>query len=535
MYRRRSFFDARPRALSARFLYDAVMLFFCSALERIDRLLNGVTMYRLVVRLLFALAGYAIVLGFSGIISYDGLSLALSLLIVCVTCYVTNLICARLWKAPVNVESSMITALILFFVMYPATTFEDGLLLAASGALAMASKYVIAVRKKHVFNPVAISAVILGLSGYGSAVWWVGTPSLLPAVLIVGLLIVRKIRRFSMFVACIVASYVTAAAYALHRDVAMFDALVQHTVSWPIFFFASVMVTEPLTTPPRHRQRMAYGAFVGALSSWPISIGFVYFTPELALLIGNAFSYVVVMRRRLILRLKEGSEIAHDTYEFSFVHDPPPLRFMPGQYLEWTLPSRDHDSRGNRRYFTISSAPSEEHLKIGVKIMREHSSFKEELKNMKPGDVIHAGQLAGDFLLPVDTKQKLAFIAGGIGITPFRSMIMEMMHQKRRRDVVLFYGNRTAADVAYKDIFDRAASEVGLKTVHVLGETSDAMPDAETGYVDEEKIRRHAPDFKERMFYVSGPSAMVDIFKKLLSDMGVPRENVVTDYFPGFA
>jgi len=83
---------------------------------------------------------------------------------------------------------------------------------------------------------------------------------------------------------------------------------------------------------------------------------------------------------------------------------------------------------------------------------------------MKVGDTIVASQLSGEFILPADESKKLVFLAGGIGITPFRSQIKYLIDTKQKRDIILFYSNRTPADIAYKEIFDQAQINFGLKT-----------------------------------------------------------------------
>lgn len=502
-------------------------------LSLIDRRLNALTMYRMVLYGLLALAAVAIVLGVTGVLSYGAWSLIASLAIALGMSYASNHVFSALWKVPVNSESAAITGLILFFLFSPIVQPVDVGALALACVLAMASKFVLAFRGKHLFNPAAFAAASLGLTPLGGPIWWIGSASLLPAALIVGLLVVRKIRRAGMFVACVLASTVTIMAFDALQGTLSVDTLVQHLLSWPIVFFASIMVTEPLTTPPRRNERLAYGAFVGALSSWPIVLGPVFLTPELALLVGNLYSYAVGMRRRLLLRLREQRLIARDTYEYVF-DVAPPLRFLPGQYLEWTLPHVRPDTRGNRRYFTIASSPTEDGVRLGVKIGKERSSFKETLLAMKPGDTLYAGQTAGDFVLPRDPTRKLVFMAGGIGITPFRSMIAYLLDRQEQRDIVLFYGSRTVEDVAYGDLLAQAAQRIGLRTVSVLMQPPEGDTTTPTT-VDATLIAAEVPDYRERTFYLSGPTGMVDAYKKILVDMGVRRAHIKTDYFPGFA
>jgi ferredoxin-NADP reductase len=196
---------------------------------------------------------------------------------------------------------------------------------------------------------------------------------------------------------------------------------------------------------------------------------------------------------------------------------------------------RDLDDRGNRRPFTIASAPSESEVRLGVKFYRGSSAFKRSLAAMKPGDVIYGSHLAGSFTLPADSKRKLAFIAGGIGITPFRSMVSEMVARGDRRSVVMLYGVNKPDEVAYADLLDRAERELGLRTVYALAKGDIRASNVHRGFIDADLIQREIPDYRERLFYVSGPRMMVLRFQSVLRDLGLSRSRVKIDFFPGFA
>ena len=172
-------------------------------------------------------------------------------------------------------------------------------------------------------------------------------------------------------------------------------------------------------------------------------------------------------------------------------------------------------------------------MRIGVKFYPEPSSFKEKLLSLRAGDRVVAAQLSGDFTLPKDTGRKLAFIAGGIGVTPFRSQVRYLIDHKEKRSITLLYANKTPDDLAYKALFDEAGREIGMRTSYVF---TDSSPDRlSPGKLDGQTIAREIPDYRERLFYVSGPQGMVSGVQKTLRSMGVPGRNIKTDYFPGFA
>ncbi|MBA3724325.1 MAG: RnfABCDGE type electron transport complex subunit D [Candidatus Levybacteria bacterium] len=504
-------------------------------LKPIDDFLNKYTMYKVVLYGLLVLVAISFLLSFAGILFYNPVQLSTSLLIIFLSCFLSNFVFSKLLHAPTNVESYLITALILFFIFLPVGNMLDVTTLIAAGVIAMGTKYIFAIKNKHIFNPAAASALILGLLGSGNALWWVGSDILLPFVVIIGLLIVRKIRRFRLFFAFLIAALATTTLFGLINENPIQQIITEAFTSGPLIFFATVMLTEPLTTPPTKKLQMLYGGLVGILFGSQFAFGPVYSTPELALIIGNIYSYIVSPKTKMFLSFKEHNKIAENTYEYVFRSNQT-LHYKPGQYLEWTLPHKRADMRGNRRYFTIASSPTEKHLRLGVKIGENGSSFKKKLTNYQSGDVIVGSQLTGDFTMPDDASEKLVFIAGGIGVTPFRSMIKYLLDKGEKRSIILFYANKTADEIAYKDIFDRAQQELGLKSIYVLSD-KEHIPSGwlgKVGRIDETMITQEVPDFKERTYYLSGPNAMVDSYKHLLLKMGVSKTNIVTDYFPGF-
>lgn len=499
----------------------------------IDSILNRITMYRVVLYYLIALLVAAMGLGTLHILPYSPVSILFSTGVLLASSLATNVVLGRVWKAVPGSASSYITALILALIVSPVapTDIHGVLFLIALGAWAMASKYFFAVRGKHVFNPAAFAVALSALALGKGATWWVaGNLALLPLVFLGGLLVVRKIQRFdlvlSFFAAALVTSMVTS-----HDPLAALWATIAHSA---IFFLAFAMLTEPATMPPTRDMRIVFGFIVGIWFAPAMHIGSFYFTPELALLLGNAFAFLVSPKGRLMLTLTERNELARGVYEFVFAPNWRP-KFAPGQYLEWTLPQgMKRDAKGNRRYFTIASGPSERYLRLGVKVGDLRSAFKTKLLALKVGDTISAAQLAGDFTLPKDRKRKLAFIAGGIGVTPFRSMVGEMILKKDKRDAVMLYSNKTVEEVAYYDVFERARAELGLRTVYALSDDQRTFEHAHTGAITPDLIRAEIPDYRERTFYISGPRGMVVAFTDALGALGLPPSQVKTDFFPGF-
>ena len=501
----------------------------------IDDQLNRITMYRLVLYYLIFLLIIE-VLQSAANPSSDPFALILTVAFLLAVSAVTNRIFAGVFGVPANVESVYITALILALIVTPVQSLHDLWFLAWAAILANASKYIVAIKGKHLFNPAAFAVALTYFTINQSASWWVGSGAMLPFVVLGGLLIVRKLGRFGMVLSFLAVSLGTVFVSSLFTG-ADFIAAAQKLILYsPLLFFAFIILTEPLTTPPTRLLRIVYGALVGFLFTPQFHFDGFYLTPEVAILIGNVFSYMVSSKDKLVFRLKERNRLASDVYEFVF---PAPRRFafVPGQYMEWTLSHPDTDVRGNRRFFTIASSPTERNLRLGVKFNQKSSTFKRALLAMDKDSEIVASQLAGDFVLPDDPQQKLVLIAGGIGITPFRSMIKYLLDIHQRRPITLFYSAPTTNDFVYKDVLDRAQYELGLRTIYSVTDNTN-LPSSWTGQVGRitpQMIKSAVPDYRNSLFYVSGPRSMVDSLKDTLHRLGVEGFRIKTDYFAGLA
>jgi ferredoxin-NADP reductase len=502
-------------------------------IKAVDRFLDHLTMYRLVLYYLMVLLGTAFAFCFVKLVPHDPLAFAYTTALTISACWVTNKAFALVFEVPANSESVYITALILALILDPvAVTDLKGIAAVALASVwAISSKYILAVGRKHLFNPAAVGVALSALLLNQPATWWVGgNPWLLPFILIGGILVVRKLRRLDLVATFLIVALMTVMATT---EPAQYGAAFKETLSSsPLFFFAFVMLTEPLTAPAQRWPRLAFAAIVGFLFAPNIHVGSFYFTPELALLAGNLFAYSVGPKGRFVLTLERIEQTAADSYDFIF-RSRRKLAFQAGQYLEWTLGLDHSDNRGNRRCFTVASSPTEQSVRLGVKFYPQSSAFKRALGAMKPGATIHASQLAGDFTLPSDPKTKIAFLAGGIGITPFRSMLQYLIDRKEVRPIVVLYGTEGQDDIAYRDVLGLARRELGIRTFHAVA--NGAERGQYPGYIDARLVRLTMPDYLERTFYISGPQAMVKALRRKLLAMGVRRSRIKVDYFPGFA
>ncbi len=508
----------------------------------IDNLLNRITMYRLILYYLAALIVLGFFLGMAHVILVQPVGLVSTLVIYLVVTLATNLLQSKLLRIKANNESTIITALILTLISGPVSVFTDPLhafYLALAGIFAVASKYLLAFRKAHIFNPAALGIFLTGILFGQYSSWWVGSLQMLPLVIVGGFLILRKINRFrlvgiflgSFIVFLVGQTIIRGQGLGFALQTAQFVFL--HT---EILFLAAVMLIEPLTSPKTIGKQAIYAVIVAFFLLPQMTILGFTVTPELALLIGNVFSYLVSPSFKLVLELKERREIGPNIMSFSFDY-PKKFEHRLGQYMEWTLPLSKSDSRGNRRYFSIASSPTEDELMIAARFYDGSSAFKRELAMMQPGQKIVAAELSGDFVLPQDPNLPLVFIAGGIGITPFRSMLKYLADREEKRKVTLIYSNYTAEEIVFQDVIKEAEEKVGLKTVYTLTDFNRIPKEwcGRTGFVDGEMVAAEVPDFRERHFFISGSLNMVEHLKKALHSVGVHSSRISTDYFPGYA
>ena len=504
-------------------------------MQRVDAVLDRLTMYRATVYYLAAALLVAVGLSAFHVLPYHPLDIVLSTVFLLAVSWFVNELFSRFLHVHSVPESVVITALILALIIEPSQPLQHLALLGWAAVWAMGAKYLLAVRRKHFVNPAAFGVVVTSLVLGQSASWWVGAPAMLPVVLVGGLLLVRKLGRSDLLWAFFMTVAVATFGFVVFRSMDLLTTANELVLRSPLLFFGFVMLTEPSTMAPTHRTRLAYGALVGLLFTPYFHLGSYYFAPEVALLVGNLFTYAVSYRARVVLRLDAKDQIGPDTLSFRFKADRQ-VRFRPGQYLECTLPHEPADSRGHRRYFTIASAPTEPGLELGVKFYPQSSSFKSTLAGMHEHDQMFACQLAGDFTLPRDHDQKLAFVAGGIGITPFRSILKYLADTGDRRPVVLIYCVKSMADVVYRDVIDEARRKLGIRVAYVVFD-GNLPPGAEAvaGVLTPETLRALVPDYRERLFYLSGPQGMVRAYEGLLGGAGVKANRIKTDYFPGFA
>ena len=211
---------------------------------------------------------------------------------------------------------------------------------------------------------------------------------------------------------------------------------------------------------------------------------------------------------------------ANSIKTFYFSCDQKPS-FIAGQFIEMTLPHKNSDNRGIKRWFTLSSSPTENLLAITTKFTRENgSSFKKTLDSLQANNEAKISQPMGDFILPKSSNVPLIFVAGGIGCAPYRSMVKFLEdNPKEKRSIVFIYAASNKNQVAFKKLFTKNAKE--------FHEIIDQRLTAD-------KIKKIGKFNGKQYIYISGPELMVEELSKDLKNSGVDSSLVYTDFFPGY-
>jgi ferredoxin-NADP reductase len=235
------------------------------------------------------------------------------------------------------------------------------------------------------------------------------------------------------------------------------------------------------------------------------------------------------------LTLLNRAEVAEGTMAFHFAK-PPNFQFRPGQSVDITLlDPPETDGEGNTRTFSIASAPFEGELVIATR-MRD-SAFKRVLRQAALGTKLKVEGPSGSFVLHRKVEKPAVFLAGGIGITPFRSMILEAAHEKTPHQLYLFYSNRRPEDAAFLDELTEAAKQ--NPNFHLIAtmtevEKSSQKWKGQSGFIDEQMLTKHLPSLEGPIYYLAGPPAMVAAMRGILTKAGVDEDDIRTEEFSGY-
>lgn len=231
--------------------------------------------------------------------------------------------------------------------------------------------------------------------------------------------------------------------------------------------------------------------------------------------------------------LKAKDEIAEGTLQVRLDTGGEPADFDAGQYMMVTLPGPPFtDDKGDTRFFSISSSPMQTgELEFTTRL--SDSAFKRSVADMPLGSNIEVEIVGGDLVLPESAARPLILITGGIGITPFISMLRYIDEQKLSHKVTLLYSNRTADSTAYlSELKSLASRNENINIVFTM--TDDAAWDGEKRRIDAEFIRDYVPGYLQCEYYATGSARMVEAIGKSLTELEVPLTRQHSEVFPGY-
>ena len=231
------------------------------------------------------------------------------------------------------------------------------------------------------------------------------------------------------------------------------------------------------------------------------------------------------------LVLLDRKEIAQKTMEFYFAK-PEGFEFKAGQNVTLKLPELlFEDKRGPIRVFTIVSAPHEEQVVIATRM--SGSGFKETLKSMLLGSEIDFSGPRGKFYLQ-DSPPKAVFIAGGIGITPFKCMLLDATWNNTKQDITLLYSNRSLEATSYHKLFSDLSDNEKLTYVPTITKETEKIWQGEQRSINFEFITDYVSDIENSAFYLCGPPAMVEGITTLLKSNMIDEKHLFSESFWGY-
>lgn len=234
-------------------------------------------------------------------------------------------------------------------------------------------------------------------------------------------------------------------------------------------------------------------------------------------------------------KLKSRKEVAEGTMEFCF-DKPENFVYKAGQHIVMKLINPvETDAEGNERVFSLVSAPDEKEISVATRM--RNTAFKRVLKTMPLGTEVSIDGPYGSFTLHNDSTKPAVFLAGGIGITPFVSMVRDAAKKKLPHKIFLFYSNRRPEDSAFLTELQELEKE--NPNYHFIGTMTDMAKSAlswtgKQGYINEAMIQEQIGDLAKPIYYLAGPPAMVAAMRGVLAKIGVNDDNIRTEEFSGY-
>ena len=196
------------------------------------------------------------------------------------------------------------------------------------------------------------------------------------------------------------------------------------------------------------------------------------------------------------------------------------LNFIPGQFLQIIFDEKNPQNKELNKYLSFSSSPARDYIEVTKRL--SESLFSQRLKNLKTNDTVLAKAPLGSCVFKEDYK-KIAFLVGGIGVTPIISILEHITDRKIETDALLLYSNRTVEEIAFKSELDLwQESNKNIKILYQLG------------HIDKDFLAGKAKDLDQRIIFIFGPPKMVEAMKNLCLEINCREENIKTESFLGY-
>ena len=235
------------------------------------------------------------------------------------------------------------------------------------------------------------------------------------------------------------------------------------------------------------------------------------------------------------IKLIEKREVARETMEFT-LEKPDGFIYQSGQTIDLTLVDpKETDSKGNIRTFSLVSEPHEPVLKIAMRL--RDSAFKRVIRSLDEGSSLCLEGPFGSFVLHKKVERPAIFIAGGIGITPFYSIIKDATERKLENKIILFYSNNNPEDSAFlTELQNLEKQNSNFKLVATITNAENENKDwlGERGRINEDMIKKYLPENTSPIYYLVGPQAMVGVMREMLDKMGVDSDDIRFEEFAGY-
>ena len=235
------------------------------------------------------------------------------------------------------------------------------------------------------------------------------------------------------------------------------------------------------------------------------------------------------------VKLLSRAEVAEGTMAFHF-EKPLHFDFKPGQYADVTLPSPpETDAEGDTRTFSIASSPFENHLMFATRL--RDTAFKRSLSKVPLGTEVKIDGPMGSFTLHKNLARPAVFLAGGIGITPFISIVRQADHDRLSHNLYLFFSNRRPEDTPFLEPLQvLEKSNPNFRLICTMTEMARSKKDwkGETGTINQEMLSRHLSSLQGPIYYVAGPPAMVTAMREMLAGASVEEDDIRSEEFAGY-